>query len=111
MFPVFMTSGFGAWGEPVAVPTDLADLVAWLRQHPHSNDFERDDWQNLAKASMNSLRLHFGSWLTRTSGPLIDGAKHYKLGPTSSSNFPPGISSMTFSTRHRSASFVMPRTR
>ena len=48
-FPVFMTSGFGAWGEPVAVPTDLAALIVWLRQHPNSNDFERDDWQNTCK--------------------------------------------------------------
>lgn len=50
MFPVFTTSGFGAWGDSVAVPTDLAGLVAWLRQHPHSNDFERDDWQNICKS-------------------------------------------------------------
>jgi hypothetical protein len=48
-FPVFMTSGFGAWGEPVAVPTDLSGLILWLRQHPNSNDFERDDWQNTCK--------------------------------------------------------------
>ncbi len=49
-FPVFMTSGFGAWGEQVALPTDLAGLITWLRQHPNSNDFERDDWQNICKS-------------------------------------------------------------
>jgi hypothetical protein len=49
-FPYFMTSGFGPWGEPVAVPTELAGLVSWLRQHPNSNDFEQDDWQNLCKS-------------------------------------------------------------
>jgi hypothetical protein len=50
LFPVFTTSGFGAWGESVPVPTDLADLLTWLRQHPNSNDFERDDWQNVCKS-------------------------------------------------------------
>jgi hypothetical protein len=50
LFPYFMTSGFGAWGELVAVPTDLAGLATWLRQHPNSSDFERDDWQNLCKS-------------------------------------------------------------
>jgi hypothetical protein len=48
-FPYFMTSGFGAWGEHVSVPTDFAGLITWLRQHPNSNDFERDDWQNICK--------------------------------------------------------------
>jgi hypothetical protein len=49
-FPYFMTSGFGAWGEEVSVPTNLAELTEWLRQHPNSNDFERDDWQNICKS-------------------------------------------------------------
>jgi SIR2-like domain len=49
-FPYFMTSGFGPWGEAIAVPTDLAGLVTWLRQHPNSSDFEHDDWQNLCKS-------------------------------------------------------------
>jgi SIR2-like domain len=49
-FPYFMKSGFGPWGEAVAVPTELAALVVWLRQHPHSNDFEHDDWQNLCRS-------------------------------------------------------------
>jgi hypothetical protein len=49
-FPYFMTSGFGPWGAAAAVPTDLAGLVTWLRQHPNSNDFEHDDWQELCKS-------------------------------------------------------------
>jgi hypothetical protein len=49
-FPYFMTSGFGPWGESVAVPTDHAGLITWLRQHPNSNDFEQDDWQNICKS-------------------------------------------------------------
>jgi hypothetical protein len=52
-FPYFMTSGFGAWGEQVSVPTNLAELTAWLHQHPNSDDFERDDWQNLCKNDHN----------------------------------------------------------
>ena len=50
-FPVFMTSGFGEFGEPIAVPTDLDGLVDWIRQHPNSSDFEQDDWQNTCKGN------------------------------------------------------------
>ena len=49
-FPVFMRSGFGGLGDPVAVPAVLRELVEWLRHHPNSDDFERDEWQNTCKA-------------------------------------------------------------
>lgn len=43
-FPTWLGSG-DEWRKFVATPRRRRDLIAWLRQHPSTDDWQEDDWQ------------------------------------------------------------------
>lgn len=68
-FPIWMGGGEN-WRKSLATPKSCRDLVNWLREHPHTDTWQDDDWRERCLRDFRrtaTVLLHLakkGEWIT-----------------------------------------------